>query len=75
MHISHQTVLLIHEERVNEMLGKNRVDYDNGIAAAWQRLWRNLSNALPQQNAAQERQAAPRLSHRSTQEMALVSKK
>ena len=75
MHVPHQTVLLIHEERLNEMMGKNRVDYDRGIAAVWRKLWRNLRNRLPQQIASNETQTAPRPANLSTQELALVSKK
>jgi hypothetical protein len=76
MYLSHQTVLIIHEERVNELLGKKRMDYDNGLAAAWQRLWQQWRSWLAMQNAADytETQTAPRRTHRSTQEMALVSK-
>lgn len=74
MHLSHQTVLLIHEERVNEMLGKQLEDHDNGIGAGLQRMWRDWQDKL-QQNASVENRAEPRISHRTTQELAMVGKK
>lgn len=77
MHVPHQTVLIIHEERVNELLSKKLEDYDNGLVAGMKRLMSNLRDALqdetlPRPNAIE---AAPRRNHRTTQELAMVGKK
>ena len=77
MHISHQTVLIIHEERVNEMLGNNRFDPDKGIAKGIQRAWNNLIDTLQDETLLTPNivEATPSRGHRTTQEMALVGEK
>jgi hypothetical protein len=57
------------------MLGKNVVDYDNGIAIGLKRFLRNLHDTVLQQADFSLIQEPPRRNHRSTQELAVVSKK
>ena len=73
MHISHQTVLIIHEERVNEMLGNNRFDPDKGIGKSVQRVWNKMLDTLQDETNIIE--ATSSRGHRTTQEMALVGEK
>ena len=73
MHIPHQTILIIHEERVNEMLGKNIEDPDKGIGKSIQRALNNVLDKLQDEPAIVERTSTR--GHRTTQEMALVGKK
>ena len=75
MHIPYQVVLIIHEERVNELLGNKREDHDNGLAIGWKQFWSNLHDSMQEFSAPNLNQAAPRRNHRTTQELAMVSEK
>jgi hypothetical protein len=73
MYIPHQTILIIHEERVNEMLGKNIQDPDKGIGKSIQRVLNNMRDTLQDETNIVE--ATSTRGHRTTQEMALVGEK
>ena len=73
MYIPHQTILIIHEERVNEMLGKNIQDPDKGIGKSIQRVLNNMRDTLQDETNIVE--ATSTRGHRTTQELAMVGKK
>lgn len=75
MYHSQQELNLLHKERVENLSKGAKPRRSSNQANLAQRLWKSIRNMLPQQGVASQAQAAPRPSHLSTQEWAVVGKK